>query len=36
MKSDVLYRGLLETGSKMEKASERLAQLLNQLSKKNP
>lgn len=33
IKSDVLYRRVLETVSEMEKASEGLAQLLNELSK---
>jgi len=36
MRSDVLYRPVLETVSEMEKASERLAQLLKELSKKDP
>ena len=35
MKSDALYRSVLEAASEMEKASEGLGQLLNELSKKD-
>jgi len=36
MKNDALYHPVLETVSEMEGASERLAQLLNELSEKDP